>query len=98
VRRGSVPLSTWLRGRSLKAIVAVGVFGVVSTGLFLECIALAGAGTAAVLSATSPIFAVPVSIVFLGERGSWRVAVGTTLSVVGVVLLTAGAGAPSQPP
>jgi drug/metabolite transporter (DMT)-like permease len=90
LRRGSVPLSAWLHGRSLRAIVAVGVFGVVSTGLFLECIALAGAGTAAVLSATSPIFAVPVSIVFLGERGSWRVAVGTTLSVVGVVLLTVG--------
>jgi len=90
-RRGRVPVSTWLRGRSLKAIAAVGVCGVVSTGLFLECIALAGAGTAAVLSAMSPIFAVPVSIVFLGERGSWRVPVGTTLSVVGVVLLTVGA-------
>lgn len=93
VRRGTVPLSTWFHGRSLKAIAAVGAFGVISTGLFLECVALAGAGTAAVLSATSPIFAVPVSIVFLRERGSWRVGAGTLLTVVGVVLLTAGAGA-----
>jgi drug/metabolite transporter (DMT)-like permease len=92
LRRGTVPLSTWFHGRSLKAMAAVGAFGIISTGLFLECVAVAGAGTAAVLSATSPIFAVPVSIVFLRERGSWRVAVGTLLSVVGVVLLTAGGG------
>jgi drug/metabolite transporter (DMT)-like permease len=45
-----------------------------------------------VLSATSPIFAVPVSIVILGERGSWRIAGGTLLSVCGVVLLTLGGG------
>jgi drug/metabolite transporter (DMT)-like permease len=93
MRHGTVPLSTWFHGRSLRAIAAVGVLGIVSTGLFLECIAVAGAGTAAVLSATSPIFAVPVSIVFLHERGSWRVVAGTLLSVVGVVLLTAGATA-----
>ncbi|MDQ6674680.1 MAG: DMT family transporter [Chloroflexota bacterium] len=92
LRRGTVPLSMWLHGRSLWAIAAVGVCGVVSTGLFLECVALAGAGTAAVLSATSPIFAVPVSIVFLGERGSWRVACGTGLSFVGVMLLSVFAG------
>jgi drug/metabolite transporter (DMT)-like permease len=93
LRRGTVPLSTWFRGRSLRAIGAVGALGIISTGLFLECVAVAGAGTAAVLSATSPIFAVPISIVVLRERGSWRVGAGTLLSVVGVVLLTAGGGA-----
>jgi drug/metabolite transporter (DMT)-like permease len=93
MRQGRVPLAIWFRGRSLLAIAAVGVFGVISTGLFLEAVAVAGAGTAAVLSATSPIFAVPVSIVFLRERGSWRVAAGTLLSVAGVVMLTAGGGA-----
>jgi drug/metabolite transporter (DMT)-like permease len=90
MRRGTVPLSTWFHGRSLRAIAAVGALGVVSTGLFLECIAVAGAATAAVLSATSPIFAVPVSILLLRERGSWRVGAGTLVSVVGVVLLTVG--------
>lgn len=93
VRRGRVPLSEWFRGRSLGAIAAVGAFGIVSTSLFLVCVAVAGAGTAAVLSATAPIFAVPVSIVFLGERGSVRVTGGTVLSVCGVVLLTTGGGA-----
>jgi drug/metabolite transporter (DMT)-like permease len=93
MRQGTIPLSTWFHGRSLRAIAAVGVFGLLSTSLFLECVALAGAGTAAVLSATAPIFAVPVSILFLGERSSWRVAAGSALSVVGVVLLTVGGGA-----
>lgn len=93
LRRGTVPLSTWFQGRSLWAIAAVGVFGVISTGLFLECVAVAGAGTAAVLTATSPIFAAPVSIVFLHERVSWRVGAGTLLTVCGVVLLTVGGGA-----
>ena len=85
--RGVVP------GPVLKAVAAVGVLGVIAAGLFMEAIALAGAGTAAVLSATSPIFAVPVSIAFLGERGNWQVAAGTVLSVAGVVLLTTGSGA-----
>jgi drug/metabolite transporter (DMT)-like permease len=93
MRRGPVPVSTWLQGRSRWAIGAVGAFGVISTGLFLECIAVAGAGTAAVLSATSPIFAAPVSIVFLHERVGWRVGLGTLLTVCGVVLLTVGRGA-----
>ncbi|MGI9148023.1 MAG: DMT family transporter [Chloroflexota bacterium] len=93
MRRGPVPLGTWFHGRSLRAIAAVGACGVISTGLFLECVSVAGAGTAAVLSATSPIFAVPVSIVFLREGGSWRVVAGTLLSVIGVVMLTAGGGA-----
>jgi drug/metabolite transporter (DMT)-like permease len=30
---------------------------------------------------------VPFSVVFLGEPGTWRVAAGTLLSVIGVVLL-----------
>lgn len=93
LRRGAVPLATWFHGTSLRAIVGVGALGIVSTGLFLECVAVAGAGTASVLSATSPIFAVPLSILLLGERGSWRMGAGTLLSVCGVVLLTLGGGA-----
>jgi drug/metabolite transporter (DMT)-like permease len=41
----------------------------------------------------SPIFAVPIANLLLRECGSWRVAAGTLLSVIGVVLLTAGGGA-----
>jgi len=92
VRRGAVPSAAWFRGRSLGAVTALGVTSVLSTSLFLESVVLAGAGTAAVLSATSPVFAIPLSVLFLGERAGWRLGLGTLLSVVGVVLLTLGGG------
>jgi drug/metabolite transporter (DMT)-like permease len=72
---------------ALVAILATGVMSVTATALFLESVALAGAGRAAVLSATAPLFAVPFSLAFLGERGTWRLAAGTVCSVVGVVFL-----------
>ena len=58
-----------------------------ATAFFLLSVSLAGAGRAAVLTATSPLFAVPLSVLLLGERGSWRIVAGTILSVAGVILL-----------
>lgn len=86
-RAGVLPRAEYLRGHALVAIVATGLTTVAATALFLQSVALAGAGRAAVVTATSPLFAVPFSILLLGERGSWRVVAGTVLSVVGVVLL-----------
>jgi drug/metabolite transporter (DMT)-like permease len=86
-RAGVLPEAAHLRGSALRAIILTGISTVAATALFLESVALAGAGRAAVLTATSPLFAVPFSILFLGERGSWRVVVGTLCSVIGVVLL-----------
>jgi DME family drug/metabolite transporter len=77
-----------LRGWSLLAVVGTGLMSVASTGLFVVSVSLAGAGRAAVLTATSPLFAVPLSVLLLGEPGSWRIVAGTLASVLGVVLLT----------
>jgi drug/metabolite transporter (DMT)-like permease len=82
-----LPPAEQLRGRALVAIVVTGLTGVATTALFLQSVALAGAGRAAVITATSPLFAVPFSMLFLGERGSGRVAAGTLCSFLGVVLL-----------
>lgn len=71
----------------LRGMALTGLTTIAATGLFLESVALAGAGRAAVLNATSPLFAVPFSVLFLGERGSWRLVAGTLSSVSGVVLL-----------
>jgi drug/metabolite transporter (DMT)-like permease len=76
-----------LRGRALAAIILTGLTSVAATGFFMLSVALAGAGRAAVVTATSPLFAVPISVVLLREPGSWRLVVGTVCSVIGVVLL-----------
>jgi drug/metabolite transporter (DMT)-like permease len=76
--------------RSIVAIAATGVVTVMATLFYLQSVALAGAGRAAVLTATSPLFAVPFSVLFLGERGGWRLGVGAACSVAGVMLLTLG--------
>lgn len=87
-RRAKVlPKAEHLRGRALIAVAAMGLTSLGATALFLLSVSLAGAGRAAVLTATSPLFAVPFSVLFLGERGSWRIIVGTIASVVGVILL-----------
>jgi drug/metabolite transporter (DMT)-like permease len=76
-----------LHGPALVAILSTGVISVAASGFFLISVELAGAGRAAVLNATAPVFAVPLSILLLRERGSPRVVVGTVTSVVGVILL-----------
>jgi drug/metabolite transporter (DMT)-like permease len=86
-RVGVLPKIDRLRGRALLAILITGLASVAATAFFMLSVALAGAGRAAVLTATSPLFAVPISILFLGESGSWRIAAGTACSVIGVILL-----------
>jgi len=88
IRGRVLPEEAHLRGRGLVAILATGAVTVAATLLFLQSVALAGAGRAAVLTATTPLFGVPFSVLFLGEPGSSRLAVGTGCSVIGVVLLT----------
>jgi drug/metabolite transporter (DMT)-like permease len=88
IRQHVLPDRAHLRGRGLLAIVATGIVTLAATLFFLQSVALAGAARAAVLTATTPLFGVPFSILFMGEQGSSRLAVGTACSVVGVVLLS----------
>lgn len=56
--------------------------------LFLLSISLAGPTRAAIYTATSPLFALPISIVFLKERPNLTVLIGTALTVGGIVLVS----------
>lgn len=77
-----------LRGRTLAVVAATGAVGSVLSGyLWLLGVQEVGAARAAILSSTSPIFAVPLSIVVLRERPTRRVLLGTLLSVAGVMLV-----------
>ncbi len=74
----------------LFAILAAGMIG---TGLgslmYVYAVVTAGAARTAVLSATSPLMAMPLSIIFLGERLTTRIGAGTALCVGGILLVVA---------
>ncbi|MFX0092134.1 MAG: GRP family sugar transporter [Candidatus Hodarchaeota archaeon] len=82
------------RGHSLPSrratilILIAGFFGM-TLGAFFYVVAVkfSGASTAAALSATSPVFTVPLAMIFLKEKANFIVILGTLLSVVGVVIL-----------
>ncbi|MBI3979764.1 MAG: DMT family transporter [Chloroflexi bacterium] len=65
----------------------MGLAGVTSPVLFILAVQLAGVGKTTVLSATAPLFALPLSLLFLGERLTRRIVAGTVLSVAGIWLV-----------
>ncbi len=74
--------------RHLGAIVASGVAGTAfGSLLYVYAVLEAGAARTAVLSASAPLMALPLSVMFLGERLTGRVLVGTVLCVAGIVLV-----------
>ena len=56
--------------------------------LFVLTVALVGPTQAAILTSTSPMFALPLSALLLRERLSRRVWVGTLLTICGVILVS----------
>jgi len=74
--------------RSLGIVALTGFFGTgLGSTLFLVGVQFAGAAKAAPLSALSPLFAAPLSVLFLGERLNARIIMGTALSLAGVWLV-----------
>jgi drug/metabolite transporter (DMT)-like permease len=55
--------------------------------LFVVSVAMIGSARAAVITSTSPLFALPMSLAFLREHSDWRVALGTGLAVAGIILV-----------
>ena len=84
---------TSLRKRSVsrRSWGVLTVAGIVGTGvgslLFIYAVQEAGAGKTAVLSSVSPLFALPLAAIFLGERITRWLVLGTGLAVIGIVLL-----------
>jgi drug/metabolite transporter (DMT)-like permease len=82
LRRRAVPR------RSMSVLTIAGVVGTgVGSLLFIYAVQEAGAGKTAVLSSISPIFALPLSVIFLGEKITRWLLLGTALAVVGIILL-----------
>ncbi len=71
-------------------IVAAGIVGTAFGSLmYVYAVVTAGAARTAVLSATSPLLALPLSMMFLGERFTRRIGVGTVCCVLGILLVVA---------
>jgi len=79
------PLKSW----RLLAIIAVTAFASTYLGIWLQQLSLkyAPAGVAQALSATSPIFVIPIAAIALKERVGLQAILGATMALGGVWLL-----------
>jgi drug/metabolite transporter (DMT)-like permease len=90
-------LTPWTRGvaTALRAggrgpLLRMGALSLVtafSSVLFVASLKYAGVTVGAVLSSTAPLFAIPLGVIFLGERVSPAGVVGALLAVAGIVVL-----------
>ena len=74
--------------RDVLTIAGAGVTGIsIASLLFVYALFEAGAARTSVLTASSPLFAMPLAVAFLGERVTRYVLLGTTLSVAGIIIV-----------
>ena len=75
-------------GTSIALVALTGVLGFgLGSFLFLVAMQKIGMARTVILSATSPLFGLPLSILFLKERATYRKVAGTLLSTLGIWLL-----------
>ena len=87
VAHNGVRVPIGLSRRSLAILVATGAMSAFSSSMYLTSVYYAGAAKAAILTSTSPLFGLPLSLVFLREKINSRIVSGTLLSVVGIWLV-----------
>jgi drug/metabolite transporter (DMT)-like permease len=71
-------------------LVTVGVLSAVtaaSSVLFVASLKYAGVAVGSVLSSTAPVFALPLGVIFLGERIATSTVLGVLLALAGIVVL-----------
>jgi drug/metabolite transporter, DME family len=71
----------------LARVALLGAVTAMSSVLFVSGVKLADVAVAAVLSSTAPLFAIPLGLIFLGERLTTRAALGTLVTVSGLAVL-----------
>ncbi len=68
-------------------LAAVSLLTAVSSVMYMAGLKYAGVTVATVLSSTAPMFAIPLGLVFLGERVSVAPVLGTLATIAGIVVL-----------
>jgi drug/metabolite transporter (DMT)-like permease len=90
-------LTPWARGAGAALrtagrgpLLRIGVLSVItafSSVLFVASLKYAGVAVGSVLSSTAPLFALPLGVIFLGERMSAWTVLGALVTVAGIVVL-----------
>jgi uncharacterized membrane protein len=90
-------LTPWTRGATatmraagrgpLVRMVVLSVITAASSVLFVASLKYAGVAVGSVLSSTAPLFALPLGVIFLGERVSAGTVLGALVAVAGIVVL-----------
>ena len=87
-RRQGMPMPTM---RATKYVVIAGFFGMgIGSILYVNAVFFTGAAVTSVIAATAPLFALPFTIVFLKERVTLLILLGTILTISGVWLVVLG--------
>jgi uncharacterized membrane protein len=87
LKRREKPLSK----RALRLVSIAGLFGYgVASLLYVASIKLVGATIGAVIGSTAPLFALPISMVYLREKVTWKGLVGTMATIIGIWLVVVG--------
>jgi len=74
--------------QTIKVVAIATVFNIMLGSLLsVDSIKFAGASKATILFSTSPLFALPIAVIFLGEAVSWKILFGTLMTVIGVWLV-----------
>ncbi len=74
--------------RAAKIVAVAGLFGMaIGSLLYVLMVKLIGAAMGSVIGSTSPLFAVPISVLYLKERLTALAAVGVAATVIGVILV-----------
>jgi drug/metabolite transporter (DMT)-like permease len=84
----SAPRGLVLAGRGAWMRMAMlGALTPVSSVMFVAGVKHAGVAVTSVLSSTAPMFAIPLGMIFLGERVTGRALVGCAVTAAGIIVL-----------
>lgn len=81
---GQLRTSEW---PTVRTIIVLSMLTAVSSVMYVASLKYAGVAMATVLSSTAPMFAIPLGLVFLGERLAVGPVVGSIVTVAGIVVL-----------
>ncbi|HYS18048.1 MAG TPA: DMT family transporter [Candidatus Binatia bacterium] len=84
----SAPRALALSSRGARVrIVVLGALTSVSSVMFVAGVKHAGVAVASVLSSTAPMFAIPLAVIFLGERLTPHALLGIAITIAGIAVL-----------